>query len=46
MQELKGNHLRNPLLSGLVIDKERFICASVGSCAIKIFEWNGTTYKS
>ena len=46
MQELKGFHLRNPLLSGLVIDKERLICTSIGSCGIKIFYWNGETYNS
>ena len=46
LQELKGNHLRNPLLAGLVIDKDRFICTSVGACSIKTFQWNGTTYKS
>ena len=46
MQELKGFHLRNPLLSGLVVDKYRFISTSVGSCGIKIFTWTGETYKS
>ena len=43
--ELKGHHLRNPLITGISVNKKKFICTSVGSCAIKIFTWNGNEYE-